>query len=223
MLIPDPAKFRLPNSSQRIAIMGRNGTGKTHFATWILSQLNYTTYPWVIVDYKYDELLNSIENTREIGLQDKIPRKPGIYLVHPRPDEVDDTEKFLWKIWEKERTGLYIDEGYVVPAKGAFQALLTQGRSKHIPMMVLTQRPSWVSRFVFSEANFYSIFHLNDRRDQQTIQQFAPVDMAKPLPARHSYYHDVDRYLTFKLSPAPDRDSILDRFEQRLGRRRKVM
>lgn len=213
-----PAPFRLPRSDQQISIMGRNGSGKTQFATWILSHGNFERQPYVVIDYKYDDLINNIPRIKEIGLTTRPPKFPGLYIVHPRPDEAEAVEAFLWAIWERENIGVYIDEAHMLPNKGAFQALLTQGRSKHIPRIVLTQRPAWVNRFVFSEANFYAVFHLNDWQDQRRVQDFVPVNLRAPLPRFQSWYHYVDDYRTFRLLPVPDRGTILERFEARAPR-----
>ena len=210
--------FTLPNQWQQVSIMGRNGSGKTQMGAWILSHARYDKQPYVIIDYKYDGLLNDIPRIKEIEVTSRIPKTPGLYIVHPAPHEIEAVEALLWRIWERERTGLYIDEAHIVPNKGAFQAILTQGRSKRISRIVLTQRPAWVNRFTFSEANFYSVFHLNDLQDQKRVQDFVPVDLSRPLPKYHSWWHSVDDYTTFRLKPVGSRDSILDRFDDRMPR-----
>jgi len=196
--------------------MGRNGSGKTQAAAWFLSHARFDSMPYVIVDYKGDALLNQIPRLHELKVKARVPRSPGLYIVHPRPDQEAEVEELLWRIWERGRTGLYIDEAHMLPDKGAFRSLLTQGRSKRIPMITLAQRPAWINRFNFSEANFYCVFHLNDRRDHKIVEQFVPVDLEKPLPQYHSWWHDVDRYTTFLLRPVPDRETILQRFDDRV-------
>lgn len=215
------AEFRLPTNKQRVAVIGRTGSGKTQFAAWLLSVAPFDKQPYFIVDYKYDDLLNGSDRIKEIGLTEKLPKQPGLYIVHPHPDQHEDTERFLLRIWEQEHAGLYADEGYMLPPRSpAFQALLTQGRSKRIPAIVLTQRPTWVSRFVFSEADYYAIFHLNDARDRQTIQAFTPrerLDVSDRLPDYHSMWYDVGRDNVFQLKPVPEAAEILERIDSRLG------
>lgn len=210
--------FQLPRLDHRLAIMGRNGSGKTQAAAWFLSHASFDKQPYVIIDYKWDQLLNSIPRLEEIQVTSRIPKAPGLYIVHPLPMQETEVEELLWRIWERERIGIYVDEAHMLPDKGAFRSLLTQGRSKRIPMITLAQRPAWINRFNFSEANFYCIFHLNDRRDHKTVEQFVPVDLTRPLPQYHSWYHDVDKYQTYLLKPVPSRDMILDRFNDRMPR-----
>lgn len=210
--------FRLPNLQQRVAVIGRTGSGKTRFGTWLLSRSDFDKQPFVVIDYKGDDLLGGIDRMREIGLNE-VPKHPGLYTIRPTPSENENVEAWLWKVWQKERIGLYVDEGYALPNKGAFQAILTQGRSKRLPVICLTQRPTWVSRFVFSEADFYAVFHLNDRRDKLTVQAFTPkerMDLNNRLPDYHSYWYDVGRDNVALIKPVPNDEDILDLIETKL-------
>jgi len=211
--------FNVPKISDRVAIMGSNGTGKTQFGAWLLSIGYFDVQPYIIIDYKRDELLNSSDRIKEIGVGEEPPKHPGLYIVHPRP-RIDDAamEGFLERVWERENIGLYFDEGYMVPDKAAFPAILTQGRSKNIPSIVLSQRPAWISRFVFSEANHYALFHLSDRDDRKEVRRFMPdhVDVNKALPKFHSWYYTRGEQNAVALSPVPGADEILERIESRL-------
>jgi hypothetical protein len=210
--------FVLPDRTKRTTIIGRNGSGKTQAAAWLLSHAEFNKYPYVIVDYKYDALLNNVPRIEELGIRGRLPSNPGLYIVHPRPHEVDEVEDFLERVWDSENTGVYIDEAHMLPTKGAFQSLLTQGRSKRIPMIVVTQRPAWVSKFVFSEANYFYVFHLNDRQDRKRVEEFVPVNMDEPLPRYNGWWYDTDQNAIFRLMPVPDRDTILNRFADRMPR-----
>lgn len=210
-------KFYLPGPTDRVSVIGRTGSGKTTLAAWLLSHMHRKSRPSVIVDFKGDSFLSSIQGLRELDTNSRAPRSPGLYVIRPLPNETDETEDFLWKIWERGNTLVYVDEAHMLHGSGAFQALLTQGRSKKIPMIVLTQRPSWVSRFVFSEADFYSVFHLNDVRDHKIVQSFVPIDLTKQMEEYHSYWHNVKRYSTIHLQPVPDQDSIRERLAEKSG------
>jgi len=214
--------FRLPDDTQRITIIGKTGSGKTQAAAWMLSNRSYTSRPWIILDFKREELLNSIPHVQQMDVNAAIPKKPGLYIVHPTPDDVEATENLMWRIWEKEHVGFYIDEGYMIPARSAaFQAILTQGRSKQIPVIMLTQRPAWVTRFAFSEADYIQLFKLTDIRDQKIVKQFMPMPIEKPLPKPYySFWWDNGRNYGAIMEPVPERDDILTVFHER-GRKRK--
>lgn len=210
--------FRLPNLSQRITVVGRTGSGKTVWGAWLLSVSAFHKQPFIIVDYKGDELLNSVDRIREIGLKDKIPTKPGLYIVHPRPKIDDDlVNDFLFKIWEAERTGVFYDEVYMLPWRmGAFEGILTQGRSLRIPAIVLTQRPAWVSQFVFSEADFFAVFHLNKPQDRARITEITGGNIDALLPDHYCRYFDVGRNQMIILKPCPPPEVIQQTLHDRL-------
>lgn len=208
-------RFRLPGPRDRFAIIGRTGSGKTHYAAWALSHMNWPTRPWIIIDYKRDELLGALPTQERPVNMSRVPRQPGLYVVHPGPKDDELVEQLLWKVWERGHTGVYVDEGHILPDGGGLQAILTQGRSKHIPVIVLTQRPKWLNRFVFSESDYYALFHLNDKRDRATVGEFLPEQAKEPLPARWSWYYDVAHHSLFKMRPVPDKGAILSTFWRR--------
>ena len=218
--------MNFPDDTQRLAIVGATGSGKTYAAMWHLSRRSYDRMPWIIYDFKGDRLINSIPGAYHIRLDQPLPTRPGVYIVHPHPGQTEtgEVESHMWAIWEMENTGVYIDEGYMVGNNNsAFRAMLTQGRSKRIPMIVLSQRPVWMDRFVFSESEFFQIFRLQHSDDLKSVQKFIPSDIKKRLPEYNSYYYDVNANKTFHLTPVPDGDNIISTFDRRLRQLRKVV
>lgn len=211
---------RMPNDEQRHLIVGRTGSGKTQKGMWALSHRSYDRMPWLIYDYKGDALIRDVDPIEiEPG---KIPTKPGLYVTRPNPGADDElVERSLWKARGQGDIGLYIDEGYMVGRDNlGLMAVLTQGRSLRVPVIMLSQRPVWLSRFAFSEADFFSVFHLNDKRDRQTITTFMrDVTPNYSLPEYHSLYYDVGRDDLRLFKPVPAREQIIETFLQRRGKR----
>ncbi len=214
--------MRLPDDTNRTTIVGTTGSGKTVAGVWQLSMQDYITKPWVVYDFKRDDLLADIE-----GLEgsytistEEIPDKPGLYFVHPHPDDTDAVQDQMRRIWERRNIGIFVDEGYMVSSgrnkRNWFRTLLTQGRSLHIPIITLAQRPSWIDRFVFTESQYYQVFRLNHVGDRNKIMEYVPADLSAPLPEFHSYWHDVGLNKTYLVKPVPTGDAILGVFKKRL-------
>lgn len=224
----------LPSDSQSILILGKNGSGKSRAAVWHLAQKPLDTAIWVVLNHKNEELIDSIPGA-QFAKMDFTPKKPGLYIYHPIPEADDEAvTALLWRIYHKENVGVYIDEGYMInPRDPALTALYTQGRSKHIPIITLSQRPSKISRFAVSEAAFLQVFYLVDKRDRETVNAFIPMSLedmmrAKPgedrlLPEYHSVYYDVSRNQINIMAPVPDDTVILALFEEKLNPRKNVL
>lgn len=204
-----------PKPNDRTVILGRTGSGKTVAAVWHLSNADFFRKPWIVFDYKGDGLIAKIPTTPLDVNNLRVPSEPGIYRIQPLAVVDDDKiESFLWEVLRRGNVGLYVDEGYMLPNNGrsmAYRAIQTQGRSKNIGTITLSQRPVWVDRFILSEADFYQVFHLNDKRDRQTIGSFLPENYGDLLAPFHSAYYDVKKNDFVTMLPV-DLDGIVSRF-----------
>lgn len=214
----------MPDDTQRLTMYGQTGSGKTVAALWHLSQRSFTSKPWLIYDFKEDEHIGQIPRIEQIKVGE-VPRYPGLYVTRPVPEHDDDAvETSMWNVWKQGHTGLYVDEGYMVNRKNnAYKAVLTQGRSRGVPVITLSQRPVWMTRFAISEADFHQVFFLADEADKDVVQRFIPHDMEDRPPRYHSYYYDVGRDEFTGLKPVPSPADILNVFEQRLKRPGKAL
>ena len=212
---------RLPGPTHRIAIVGRTGSGKTQAALWHLSHANFTEQPWIILDYKGDDLIASIDRSEEIDIG-TVPTEPGIYIISVLPGEEEDLSNWFYQAWVQENIGILVDEGYMIDRNDRwFNACLTQGRSKRIPMIILSQRPVWLSRFVFSEADFFQVFDLTHVKDMDKVREYIRDDdrnqLDKPLEDFHSFYYDVGKRRLETFGPVPDAGKILGSIDTRLA------
>lgn len=210
------SEIALPGNSHRHVILGRTGSGKSVNAAHFLSLRNFDVMPWVIVNSKDDKFLGNIPGVQELRLDAPLPKKPGLYMIRPIPERDDAAlEAFMWRCWGRGKIGIYWDEGYMIPnPSAAFNALLTQGRSKSIPMIILSQRPVWLSKFVWSEADFWQVFQLSQDDDIKTVQKTLKMKISR-LPDYHSYWYDVKRNYLAEMTPVPNERAILDVFERR--------
>jgi hypothetical protein len=215
--------FELPKPDEHVFTIGRNGTGKTQLGIWMLSESDFDKRPHFILDFKRDDLIGKIPFVHKMTTKDRPSKNPGIYRVMSSLND-PYLETFLENIWKQNNAHLHIDETYMVPPRSpAFNAILTQGRSKRVSMNCLSQRPSMCSRWIVSEAKKFVVFHLNDIRDKKTIEGFMPVDLDAPLKRFHSHWYDSQQHFYTPLLPAPDAASILERFNERLRPRSKLV
>jgi hypothetical protein len=88
-------------------------------------------------------------------------------------------------------------------------------------MIVLSQRPVWISRFVWSESDFYQVFDIAMEDDVDTIERMLPKGAFHRMPAFHSIYYDVSRRHLAYLAPVPNETEIVEKINTRLKPIRK--
>ena len=183
--------------------------------------------PWVIIDFKRDELINSIEKAEYITFDSELPKRPGIYILPVLPGEEVELTDFFWRVYNRadgsyeNAIGIYVDESTMIDRSNkAFHAILTQGRSKKIPVFILTQRPRHLSVYCFSEASIYQVFDLIRKDDRIKVAEDTGVSPYYKLDDYHSYYFIVSDKSLHKLSPVPDEETILAKIDAKLPTRR---
>jgi DNA helicase HerA-like ATPase len=224
------AEFSFPREGYHTSILGTTGSGKSTLGAYLIAKSPFHLRPQFVIDFKGEDIFASLSRIREIGIYESLPTQPGLYIVRPRPDQQDEVEAWLEKLWTNGRAGLYIDEGYLMPDKKWLRNVLAQGRSIGITVITTSQRPVDVSRSVFTEAAYVSVFRLNDKKDKQRVGEFTPDGMLEiRLPDYHSFWysplnHKADDPRPYAiLSPVPGADAIVAMIDERLRPRHTLV
>jgi hypothetical protein len=212
--------IKFPGPDDRLYILGRTKQGKTTAALWHLSGHDFRSQPWCIFDTKGDPnidwLCNSLPQIKEIGVFDT-PGETGLYHVRPTRDQMQEVDAMLGRIWDNQNCGVFIDEGYTIIPNSNLIACLTQGRTRKIPMIVLTQRPAWITKFVESEADFVQVFNLSRRDDRKKVADVVHgLNVDYRLDRYCSYWYNVGDDELVQFGPVPDKTVILQNFRASL-------
>jgi hypothetical protein len=204
---------QLPDDTQRTTVLGSTGAGKTQGGLWLLSYMMQPKprIPWTLIDFKGEKLVRAI-NPPEIRPSDPVPKRPGLYVMRPRPDEMPQVNDYLHRSWECENNGIFVDEGYMMgkaPKYNGVRLLFTQGRSKNIPMIFLSQRPAWIDQFAISEADYLMIYRLNHAKDRDTVNRQTSFDVNQRLQRFNSFWYDVGNDRVSVFQPVPDARTIV--------------
>lgn len=213
--------MRFPSDTDRLVIVGATGSGKTQAELWHLSHRRFDLMPWLVFNFKHDENIDAIPGAVHIPIT-QLPTGTGLYITHPTRADIREgrLEHLLETIWEKGWIGLGVDEGFMMGHSDAYRDILIQGRSKHIPMIIGAQRPSWLDSFTFTEANYWQVFRLQWEKDRDKVREFIPSEeIDKKIPEYFSHYYDVNGHELTPLRPVPSLETIHGTFARRLRRR----
>lgn len=200
-------------SGTRIALFGRSGSGKSYLGKWMI--LRSTSMRWIVLDTKHDPIFDDWHIVTGLPSARQMTEAWGRHanvVVRPAPDENNDAILDLWLAMLHDaftRFGILIDETYQVAygtrAGPGFTGLVTRGRVRGQTVIMGSQRPAWVPRYVFSEAVGYCIMSLNLKGDRERVAEMVGDrwyrDVMAPMQRRQWLYYDVDNDRLLKMSP----------------------
>jgi len=175
-------------ADERVTVVGKTGVGKTTALAWLI--LNRPSKGCVILNTKADPALSEQASdvlyeldAAEVRTVSQDPaRKDAGWVLDVQPDVQDATDAdaldaFLLHLFgHLEGCVLIIDEAYALheggPAGPGLTAWLTRGRSRHLATIIAVQRPAWVSRFSFTEADHLLMLRLQSEQDRKTVASY---------------------------------------------------
>jgi hypothetical protein len=199
---------------ERFVIAGRTGSGKSTLASWFLAG---SSQHWVILNPKhtpfYRQLPDSIvyRKFKPWDLLSDARRRKFVVLElsgeESQPYFMDGI--IAWLHATLKNIGVCCDELYTLHASSGragpgLVGWLTRGREYKQSFLGLTQRPVWVSRFVFSEASYLIEMDLTFEDDRETLYEYtgSPYFRARVLGHRWLCYN-VSLDATTLYGPVP--------------------
>lgn len=210
------AEPRLPASDDRTVIIGATGSGKSQFGVWLLSTRDWDRRAWVVLDFKGEKLFAELGLT-PWAIENGVPTEAGIYWVRVIPNSDAEVSKFFYDCYVAENVGIFIDETYMLPYQDKWvRACLTQGRSKNIEIIALTQRPVRIDVFFFSEASFMGIMNIRLKKDRDRVAEYTDGLVIKRLPQYHCLWYDVVNDYSVIFEPVPPPDQLIEAFREQI-------
>lgn len=175
---------------EHVVIVGDTGTGKTYLESKILPYRQHIIY----LQSKTDDI--KFTGFRKIKVSLDIGRNPfGVdgkqvtkwllqpQLINMREQRRQFSQAFE-KAWHEGGWTVVVDETFFLTHKlklgDDLDMLLTQGRSKHLTMVIGMQRPAWISRFSLSQATHAFIFRC-EGRDVKSLSDSLSPKIVKPV------------------------------------------
>lgn len=195
-----PATTFLPGMGEHALIAGKNGSGKTAFAVWLMVRI--PTTPIVIYDTKTEPKFLALKNNTVVITVDEMLeayKDESIDYIIVRPPETmlgvpSELDEYLWQQYLRMHyTVAYLDEaGTFHTRSGAagkgLLSLMARGRSKGITTILSTQRPVRIERSVITEMTKAYLFLMQDKRDRIQLDNLIPDFSTLPLPKPHAFY-----------------------------------
>lgn len=178
----DLAPFRV-RQGEHILITGRTGSGKSAMARALLARRRFLIFfrskgddiRWRM-DRKTTTLRSSL-SAMEDGRVERLEVAPPPGDI--RSPEAAEMAEVFYQVMDRaehrHKGGwtIYVDEAKVfaeLGLMGNLEHLATQGRSKRISLVVGSQRPTWISRYLLSEPSHHISFW-HDGRDRKTLRE----------------------------------------------------
>lgn len=206
----------LPHLSQgqRATVAGRTGSGKSTLARWLLMR---SPGHWLILNPKHTSAYKSLPDAETIRGFDmkKIERSLGEHrftIINPSsaqstPEVMDAFVEYMHN--EYKNIGLCVDELYSLhmgnaKAGAGLTGWLTRGRELKQSFLGLTQRPAWISKFLFSESDYIGGMALALDEDRKRMYQLTGhYEYQDKLPPRKWLWYTAEDDSLKLFGPVP--------------------
>lgn len=201
---------------QRALVAGRTGSGKSTLACWLLKR---SPGHWVILNPKLTKAYSGLPESGvvtglDLGKIEKSLKKNRFVIVNPKTIEsnAQTMDSFILDLHETfENLGFCADELYTLHTGGrAGEGLLgwlTRGRELKQSFLGLTQRPAWLSQFLFSESEYIGTMSLNLEADRKRMADMTGYELLREkMPDFYWYWYAQKSDTITYYQPVPRRD-----------------
>jgi energy-coupling factor transporter ATP-binding protein EcfA2 len=201
------------NRGKRATIAGRTGSGKSTLGKWLLQRSPGT---WIILNPKHTAAYNTLPNSvvlkgMDVNKLDKLLREYKFINVWPNEfecneDAMDDFIAYLTRTYSN--IGICIDELYSLHSNGragpGLLGLLTRGRELKQSYIGMTQRPAFISKFCFSEADYVAgMTLLSDDDRKMMTKNTGRAEFAEPMAPHDWLWFDAANAQMRFFGPVP--------------------
>jgi len=166
---------------KRALIAGRTGSGKTTLGAWFMYR---SLQHWVILNPKHTALYRDmrysiVHKTFDPKLLVRDSKRYKFVILELSGDEAESDYMdgiIAWLHSALTNIGLCCDELYTLHSGGGragsgLTGWLTRGREKRQSFIGLTQRPAWISQFLFTESDLLIEMDLTLEKDRNRMYE----------------------------------------------------
>ncbi len=198
---------------KRAIISGRTGSGKSTLACWLLSRSNQH---WLILNPKWTKAYQALpesevfEGFKESDIMRSLGKNRYTIINFPgsqaNAEYMDGVVDYIHNCFEN--IGLCADELFTLHTGGkagpGVTGWLTRGRELKQSFVGLTQRPAWISRFAYSEADYIVGMDLVLADDRKRLfEASGNPHFLQRIPPRRWLWYDVGMDTIEKYGPVP--------------------
>lgn len=199
---------------KRCLIAGRTGSGKTTLAAWFLAR---SRQHWIVLNPKHTALYREmpysiVHRTFDPKLIMRDSRRYKFVILELSGDEAESDYMdgiIAWLHSALHNIALCADELYTLHSGGGragsgLTGWLTRGREYRQSFLGLTQRPAWISQFLFSESDLICEMDLVLDKDRDRMyESTGDVHFLERVTNHRWLCYDVIRAETTLYAPVP--------------------
>lgn len=178
------------SNSDRVAIIGASGTGKTELAKFLLQKMNRV----VVIDPKHTFKMN-VPGSKKWSRGWNIPLFASDFRLIVRPKMNDDEKLYdlVNKLYKMGHVTIYVDEMATLSDMFPDTTMLLKnvartGREKHVALWSAVQRPRGVPLVFFTECETFFVFNLRSEDDRNHIRGYVGDEVLQRIP-KYKFWH----------------------------------